>query len=76
MLWTVETDHLVTAEWKDAAAGELTWTFKLDEYAPNVYVSAFLVKDPHLESKDAFLPDRAFGVANVRDQAGRSSRRR
>ncbi|MBV8761363.1 MAG: hypothetical protein JO257_28960, partial [Deltaproteobacteria bacterium] len=65
VLWTVETDHLISAEWKDAASGDLTWSFKLDDYAPNVYVSAFLVKDPHLESKDAFLPDRAFGVINV-----------
>lgn len=65
VLWTVETDHLITAEWKDAAAGELSWSFTVGEYAPNVYVSAFLVKDPHLESKDAFLPDRAFGIANV-----------
>ena len=34
-------------------------------FAPNVYVSAFLVKDPHLESAEAFMPDRAFGVASV-----------
>lgn len=65
VLWTVETDHLINAEWKDASSGDLTWSFKLDHFAPNVYVSAFLVKDPHLESKDAFLPDRAFGVLNV-----------
>jgi len=28
-------------------------------------VSAFLVKNPHLESQTAFLPDRAFGVKSV-----------
>jgi uncharacterized protein YfaS (alpha-2-macroglobulin family) len=66
ILWTVETDHVVTAEWKDATRGETTWSFKLDAFAPNVYVSAFLVKDPHIESKDAFMPDRAFGIANGR----------
>jgi uncharacterized protein YfaS (alpha-2-macroglobulin family) len=66
VLWTVETDRVVTAEWKDLAAGEATWSFTLDKFAPNVYVSAFVVKDPHLESKDAFLPDRAFGVASAR----------
>jgi len=66
VLWTVETDHVVAAEWKDVAAGDATWSFTLDAFAPNVYVSAFVVKDPHLESRDAFLPDRAFGVASAR----------
>ena len=36
VLWTVETDHLITAEWKDAAAGELLWWLKVGEYATNV----------------------------------------
>jgi len=45
---------------KDTSGGETSWEFKLPGFAPNVYVSAFLVKDPHLESKDAFMPDRAF----------------
>ena len=69
VLWTVETDHLVTAAWKDVAPGDATWSFTLersDRFAPNVYVSAFVVKDPHLESKDAFMPDRAFGIAGAR----------
>ncbi len=66
LLWTIETDRVVKSEWVDAAGGETAWTFTLDKFAPNVYVSAFLVKDPHLESKDAFLPDRAFGLGSVR----------
>ncbi|HEU4611549.1 MAG TPA: MG2 domain-containing protein, partial [Kofleriaceae bacterium] len=66
VLWTVETDHVVTAEWQDVASAEASWSFKLAEFAPNVYVSAFLVKDPHLESRDAFLPDRAYGVQSTR----------
>jgi len=66
VLWTVETDHVVIAEWKDIAAGDATWSFTLPAFAPNVYVSAFVVKDPHLESKDAFMPDRAFGIASAR----------
>ena len=66
VLWTVETDHLITAEWKDIAAGDASWSFTLDRFAPNVYVSVFVVKDPHLESKDAFLPDRAFGIGSAR----------
>ena len=53
-------------EWKDVAAGDASWSFTLEDYAPNVYVSAFIVKDPHLESKDAFMPDRAFGVTSTR----------
>ncbi len=66
VLWTVETDHVVTYAWKDVNKGEAAWSFTLDAFAPNVYVSAFLVKDPHLESKDAFLPDRAYGITSVR----------
>ena len=66
VLWTVETDHIVKSEWKDVDGGELAWSFTLDAFAPNVYVSAFVVKDPHLESKDAFLPDRAFGIQSAR----------
>ncbi|MCI0668976.1 MAG: hypothetical protein L0Y64_00795, partial [Myxococcaceae bacterium] len=65
VLLTAETDRVLTAEWREVEAGEQTWSFELSELAPNVYVSAFLVKDPHLESKEAFLPDRAFGVASV-----------
>lgn len=68
VLWTVETDHVVSAEWREVTSAEATWTFKLDQFAPNVYVSAFLVKDPHVESKDAFMPDRAYGVKSVHVQ--------
>ena len=66
VLWTVETDRIVHAEWRDATGAQAEWKFKLAAFAPNVYVSAFLVKDPHLESKDAFLPDRAFGISSAR----------
>ncbi len=65
-LWTVETDHVLSAEWKDVSGGESKWSFKLDAFAPNVYVTAFVVKDPHLESKDAFLPDRAYGISSAK----------
>jgi uncharacterized protein YfaS (alpha-2-macroglobulin family) len=66
VLWTIETDHVVQSEWRDVTTAEASWTFKLPEFAPNVYVSAFLVKDPHAESRDAFMPDRAFGMTSVR----------
>ncbi len=64
-LFTVETDRVLVAEWKKVEPGEMSWSFSIPSFAPNVYVSAFLVKDPHLESKEAYLPDRAFGVASA-----------
>jgi hypothetical protein len=64
-LLTAETNQVLAARWQAVTAGENTWTFPLEKFAPNVYVSAFLVKDPHLESKEAFTPDRAFGVTSV-----------
>ncbi|QSQ18707.1 DUF11 domain-containing protein [Pyxidicoccus parkwayensis] len=65
VLFTAETDRVLATEWKAVEPGEVTWSFKPTAFAPNVYVSAFLVKDPHLESREAFMPDRAFGVASV-----------
>ncbi|MCY1015477.1 Ig-like domain-containing alpha-2-macroglobulin family protein [Pyxidicoccus sp. MSG2] len=65
VLFTAETDRVLATEWKAVEPGEVTWTFTPKGFAPNVYVSAFLVKDPHLESKEAFMPDRAFGVGSV-----------
>lgn len=66
VLMTAETHRVVSHEWLDVQPGEVSWSVTLREFAPNVYVSAFLVKDPHLESKESFLPDRAFGVATAR----------
>jgi alpha-2-macroglobulin len=65
VLFTVETDRVIASGWKQVEPGEVSWSFTPKEYAPNVYVSAFLVKDPHLESAQAFMPDRAFGVGSV-----------
>ncbi|HYI03065.1 alpha-2-macroglobulin family protein [Hyalangium sp.] len=65
VLLTAETDQVIASEWKAVEPGEVTWSFTPKAFAPNVYVSAFLVKDPHLESAEAFMPDRAFGVGNV-----------
>lgn len=66
VLFTAETDRVLAAEWKAVEPGEVAWSFTPSSFAPNVYVSAFLVKDPHLESVEAFMPDRAFGVASMR----------
>ncbi|WP_408890934.1 alpha-2-macroglobulin family protein [Myxococcus faecalis] len=65
ILFTAETDRVLATEWKAVEPGEVTWSFTPKQFAPNVYVSTFLVKDPHLESAEAFMPDRAFGVASV-----------
>ncbi|MFB6350270.1 MAG: alpha-2-macroglobulin, partial [Bradymonadaceae bacterium] len=64
-LVAVETHRVVDYKWKKVQAGKNQWSFKLDEFVPNAYVSAFVVKDPHLESKDAFVPERAYGVTFV-----------
>ncbi len=66
LLISVETDTVLQWAWKDVKAGPVSWAFKLGTFAPNVYVSALLIKDPHLESAEAFLPDRAYGNASVK----------
>jgi uncharacterized protein YfaS (alpha-2-macroglobulin family) len=65
LLFTVETDKIVEARWLDLKMQETEVEFQLDEFAPNVYVSGLLIKDPHLESKKAFIPGRAFGVQSI-----------
>ncbi len=64
-LLTVETDRVVSAEWKKVEPGAVSWSFSVPSFFPNVYVSLFLVKDPHIESAAAYLPDRAFGVVSA-----------
>lgn len=66
MLVTLETDEVVRSSWIDAVAGENRWSVSVDTFVPNVYVSALLIKDPHLESETAFLPDRAYGARSVK----------
>lgn len=67
LLFTVETNRVLESEWVEVEQpGPVTWELRANEFAPNLYVSALLVKDPHVESKEAFLPDRAFAVESVR----------
>ena len=66
LLWTVETDRVVAHHWMDVQPGTVDWSFVLDRFQPNVYVSAFLIKDPHLESATAYIPDRAYGVSALK----------
>lgn len=65
VLITAETDEIIASEWRDVQAGLVEWSFPLDSFRPNVYVSVFVAKDPHLESAKSFMPDRAFGVRSV-----------
>ncbi len=46
--------------------GTATWSFRLADYTPNVYVSALLVRDPHRLSASAYQPGRAHGLRSVR----------
>lgn len=66
LLLTAETDVIIESKWVDVQAGKTSWEFKLKDFYPNVFVSAFLIKDPHLESAQSFMPDRAFGVRSFR----------
>ncbi len=66
LLFTVETDKVIEQKWIDVKAGEWISSFTLPEFAPNVYVSALLIKDPHYESKELFVPGRSFGVKSVK----------
>lgn len=68
VLLTLETDQLVASKWLDVGPGDAVWMAELEKFVPNVYATAFLVKDPSLQGPGAFLPDRAFGVQSVRVQ--------
>ena len=76
ILWTVEGDDVVHSEWmditpeklqKEGTDGEISWSFNLKDmpYRNNIYVTAMLIKNPHLESPKAFFPSRALGIASI-----------
>lgn len=66
VLWTLESDRVLSHRWEKVSAGEIAWSPKIESFVPNAYVTAFLVKDPHLESAAAFIPGRAYGARSVR----------
>jgi uncharacterized protein YfaS (alpha-2-macroglobulin family) len=66
MLFSVEADRVLRWEWREVQPGPVEFELRVDDFRPTVYASALLLKDPHLESAEAFLPDRAHGVAPVR----------
>jgi alpha-2-macroglobulin len=74
VLLTAETHEVLAAEWRDVDAGTNQWAFTVERFVPNVYVSALLVKDPHLESRQDFLPERAFGVRSFQVEPAEYSR--
>ncbi len=65
MLFTVETDKLLESRWLNVEAGPVELTFSVGEFYPNVYASALLLRDPHLDSGKSFMPGRAFGVRSI-----------
>ena len=70
-LLAVETHEVTIWEWIDVEPGPTSWSFELATFSPNVYVSALLLKDPHADSEQTYMPDRAFGVGSVRVDAQR-----
>ena len=66
LLWTVESNGVKTYDWQNVKPGKVDWSFEVEEFEPNLYVSALLLKDPHEESAKSFLPSRAYGVRSVR----------
>ncbi|MFN0063555.1 MAG: alpha-2-macroglobulin family protein, partial [Myxococcaceae bacterium] len=65
LLVTAESDRILTSNWKVVEAGETTWTFTPHQNTSTVYVSALLVKAPYAESRESFLPNRAFSVSAI-----------
>lgn len=66
MLISLETDKVLSSKWMDVKEGPVEWDFAVENFVPNAYVTALIVKNPHGESATAFLPDRAFGAVSVR----------
>lgn len=67
LLFSVETDQVLSYRWVEVLkAGPVELEFSVPEFTPNVYLSALMIKDPFSQSKQAFMPARAFGVVPVR----------
>jgi uncharacterized protein YfaS (alpha-2-macroglobulin family) len=68
LLLTAETWEVVAHTWVKVQPGTARWSFPVETFAPNVYVSALLVHDPHQLSRQSYLPGRSHGVRSVRVQ--------
>jgi len=64
-LISIETDELRQSSWHAVQPGPQAIPLTVRTFQPNVYVSVLILKDPHLESQQAFVPGRAFGLASV-----------
>jgi alpha-2-macroglobulin len=65
-LVSVETDQLLEHRWIDLSPGQNQIEVKAPTRVPNVYISVLALKDPHAESKEAYLPERVLGLASVK----------
>lgn len=65
-LITLESDRVLSHTWVDVAPGPVKWRFNLKDFAPNVYVSVLVLKDPRADDAALFLPARAFATGSVR----------
>lgn len=61
VLWTIELDKVYSYTWREAKGKTASWTFKLPEGVPNVYVTALLIR-----SGKNYLISRAFGVKRIK----------
>ncbi len=66
LLLSAETWTLHQHRWLRVEPGEQRWSFTQADFAPNVYVSALLVQDPHALGDGSWLPGRAQGIASIR----------
>lgn len=64
-LLTLETHQVLSHQWMDVQAGVNQWETTITSDAPNVHATILLLKDPHLESPDAFSPARAVGATSI-----------
>lgn len=65
MLITIETAKVLHSEWVDVKGGKYRWKYTPKAFISNFYVGALLVKDPYLDSKTLFTPDRAIGFKSI-----------
>jgi len=62
VLLSAETDQILKSEWMEVEAGPGSWTFTLEKFSPNVYISALLFLDPAVKGPEAPSVRRAYGV--------------
>ncbi|RKZ23602.1 hypothetical protein DRQ18_00175 [bacterium] len=61
ILWTVELDTVYIQEWREARGEKATWKFRVPRGAPNVYVTAMLIR-----SGENYLIARSYGIERLK----------